>query len=280
MSARSEVRSPKPRVPPAEAMGKEAGCSAFRVPRCELGRSFTLIELLVVIAIISILAAMLLPALSRAKAQGQAAGCKSNLRQLGIALRMYTDEFSRYPFHWGFGSRTNSDWPEELFPYTSARWSNGLYLCPAYKGLTMNFGVAVGRGSYGYNRAEANVPRALPLGQTFDVRAPTRATPESAVRNPADLYAIGDARLLTVTVEPPELPPSGRSWLDNERINDAVVVERTLEPHPAGRNIVFCEGHVEAVKRARLFERSDYWARRWYTDNQPHPEEWLNFVSP
>src|SRR5438132_9656792 len=60
-------------------------------------KAFTLTELLVVIAVIAILAALLLPALSRARAAADTAVCRSNLRQIALGVRMYVEQEHLYP---------------------------------------------------------------------------------------------------------------------------------------------------------------------------------------
>src|SRR5690242_6388140 len=96
--------------------------------------AFTLIELLVVIVIITILAALLLPALSRAKAQGQATSCKNRLHQMSLALQMYVDDMQgKYAYYGYFTTEYLSsyvEWPEALRPYYPLGWTNSNFHCP------------------------------------------------------------------------------------------------------------------------------------------------------
>jgi prepilin-type N-terminal cleavage/methylation domain-containing protein/prepilin-type processing-associated H-X9-DG protein len=85
------------------------------------GKGFTLIELLVVIAIIAILAAILLPALSRAKARAQAILCLNNTRQLTLGWQLYADDFeSRLPYNLGMAGssfRTPLNWANNVMTW-------------------------------------------------------------------------------------------------------------------------------------------------------------------
>ncbi|MCX6886875.1 MAG: type II secretion system protein [Verrucomicrobia bacterium] len=98
-------------------------------------RGFTLIELLVVIAIIAILASMLLPALSKARQKAWTVSCTSNLKQIGIGMRMFADDNEdRYPLSGGAirwnhvdpNAPTNG-WMQQLFSYLQG---TNIFKCP------------------------------------------------------------------------------------------------------------------------------------------------------
>jgi len=260
-----------------------------------VGRGFTLVELLVVIAVVAIPAALLLPVLSKAKDSANSTACKSNLRQLSIALNMYVNEYDKYPGNgamysggqfrgvWGTGMNWLNPYVGGHFdPDSSFDWFYSLpttptvFNCPAEKpryfpGL---FG-AQGRTSYnlgyGYNELGTGWKDGtlhLGLGFTVDFRGHSPNGQPLGQRNyakpgdlgnPSDLIAIGE----------------GATWLFPNQRPDAIQGYGSVAARHGGRgSMSFGDGHVESAKRAIWVEQSDSACKRWNNDNQPHQETW------
>jgi len=227
--------------------------------------AFTLIELLVVIAIIAILASLLLPTLSKAKAKAQSAACQSNQRQMGLALRMYLDDYNWYPFH--AAHNTSEPWSNSLSEYVSR--VSKVFVCPAHKRAVQTTN-AIGFGdlvafSYGYNAFGTGGSDDQGLNGDGPFANHVR---ESEVVAPSDMIAFGDSseyEMTSFTIIQPTL---------GFRMADGFLSYGPSKRHSSGANILFCDGHVEYGHNRKWVEHKDDVMRRWNRDHEPHPETW------
>jgi prepilin-type N-terminal cleavage/methylation domain-containing protein/prepilin-type processing-associated H-X9-DG protein len=201
---------------------------------------FTLIELLVVIAIIAILAAILFPVFARARAKARATSCLSNMRQIGTAADMYTQDYDeRYPMSIYLGGTQVITFYHAMMPYMK---NAQILQCPSEPDrikiaeiqALVPVPVAPGLTAVGYNGNYA----VFEDGPNNPLTGANHAVIKQAeLPFPAETFLMGDGEI--------ELSPN--------LFNSPVVAA-----HNEMFNAAFCDGHAKVVKAVEMPGYHDY----------------------
>ena len=239
---------------------RKAGVS----PSCKC-QAFTLIELLVVIAIISILAAILFPVFARARENARRTSCLSNLKQMGIATMMYTQDYDEhYPLTFIYWGSVLAWWPDLLQPYLKNRQ---VFICPSdstpgqytslrppgYPGILCSYGV----NQVGWGTAGPIMMPAATSGCAATTAGCPIGLPASALANAANTIMITETFIEPdVTNSFNSMQLSSANYID---VNCKTLGPCKMDPrHFNGYNFMFADGHAKWLRNTTL----DQW-RAW-----------------
>jgi prepilin-type N-terminal cleavage/methylation domain-containing protein len=229
--------------------------SAKLTSRSKGAAAFTLIELLVVIAIIAILAAMLFPALARARDKGKSAKCQSNLRQLALAATMFEEDNQAYPIGWPppamIGGSPTPIWYHQLQPYlgrSAAVAGKGVFICPsslqkAQPGERLGNSLREG-GFWGY----------LAYAQNYCINSGVTNIGSRQVQDPSGTILYADTDGWDACLYPDGLSGSAnvcyRHSGGNERSSETQKISTGAKGGKHRANGAFTDNHVELMRKA------------------------------